>query len=319
MRWKRGAFVFWIAGSLLGQNVLIAEDVSLPHAMGVLGDSISEGLLTDFSIEHPPAYRQLIKMLLSIRGAETSEYRIELFRRAYARPEKSWASGSDENDLLMSHYERLKAYVPNLKAHNFARSGARSVDLRLQAFSLLRYEIRQNKTFDYITLMIGANDLKGKTWNEITPVQDYVQNVENTLKVVLDFNAHRKILVVGIPPLLQIIKNSADVMAYEFLKKDISCSQMRKIVYGALLLFQYKDDLVYGRLEKLMEDQQAGLQELVSRLSKAYPQAQLKTVLGFSNFSSVEKILSVDCFHPSLWGQAEIAEWTWIHGFWPDL
>ena len=58
---------------------------------------------------------------------------------------------------------------------------------------------------------------------------------------------------------------------------------------------------------------------MVNRLQEEFPSAHLKTIQNLRSKQLTKKLVSVDCFHPSEWGQAELAEKTWLAGFWPNL
>lgn len=66
----------------------------------------------------------------------------------------SWATGANRSDVVESHYERFRALEPAIRnqAHNVARSGARASDLARQAEKAVRARP------EYVTVLVGAND-----------------------------------------------------------------------------------------------------------------------------------------------------------------
>lgn len=72
----------------------------------------------------------------------------------------SWSTGNLDLSHGASHFRRLQRFFPamDVRAANYAVSGARAADLRGQVDQLLAH------TPDYVTLLMGANDLARCGW-----------------------------------------------------------------------------------------------------------------------------------------------------------
>jgi len=306
--------ILWLHVSAQSAN----DGVPLPQAQAVLGDSISEGMLVQFSIERPPLFRQIAGMMMVALYSKSQKDKLKTFREKYVRKESAWATGGDVSDLVFSHFERLKEIIPDFKGFNFAISGETSHDLARQVRTLLKKEEELGYTIDYLTIFIGANDLQGEELKDLTSPFVFLKNVENSLRMILDKDEDRRILLVGLPSVFEIFEETKDTIAYTLLNEEFKCSKIRKLLYGNNLLFR-TEDKDYFRVRALVRQYDRGVDYLVARLSDEYPLSDLKFVYNYLTLAQFKKALSIDCFHPSRWGQAQIAEVTWELGFWPDL
>ncbi len=287
--------------------------------MAVLGDSMSEALLAGFSLENPPSLGEVITMAAIATGNDTKEERLVEFRKLYAKETLSWATGSGANDIVLSHYERLKTAEPDLVKFNFAVSGAESSDLSDQLKHLLDQEEKTGRPIEYVTIFVGANDLGSAAADGITPPLEFVGNIESVARQLLERSPERFLLFVGLPQIHQIFEKSEKLEAYKVLGWDINCGDMRRKVYGNMTVFQPDEQASYEQTKSIFAAYEKGIAALPERLSLEFPKAQLKAVTGYKNPLGVAKSLSIDCFHPSEWGQAALAEMTWNGGFWPEL
>ncbi len=295
-----------------------AEDrVPYPHSMAVLGDSISEGMLSEFSIERPPTLPQLVSMAFTAVLTQPAN-RILEFRKKYAKAEHAWFSGESSNDFITSHLERLRQVSPDLKAYNFAISGSTTQDLAKQVTELLETERKEQRTMEYLSLLIGANDLKAKTLDEIVLPITYELNIKTALTRILEKDPYRQILMVGLPKVYRIFEESQDIVGYRLLGSDIRCDDLRRTFYGNAVFFD-RSNPDYDRTKIVYHMYQEALERVAGELRIAFPMAHIRTVQNYDVMALLNKTLSVDCFHPSEWGQAMLAEVTWSYSFWPEL
>ncbi len=280
---------------------------------------MSEALLAGFSLENPPSLGEVITMAAIATSNDTKEERLAAFRKLYAKESLSWATGSGANDIVLSHYERLKTAEPDLVKFNFAVSGAESSDLSDQLTLLFDQERKVGKPIEYVTIFIGANDLGSATSDSITSPIQFVGNIEAMARQLLQSYQERFILFVGLPQIHQVFEKSEKLEAYKLLGWDINCGDMRRKVYGNMTIFQPDQEQAYQQTKAIFAAYERGIAALPERLSLEFPKAQLKAVTGYKNPLGVAKSLSIDCFHPSEWGQAALAEMTWNGGFWPEL
>lgn len=307
-----GLLVFSFSAELRAE-----EEVPLPTAMAVLGDSISEAIFAEYGIEQGIPYLELVR-ILGIAAISDHRRKINAYRRNYAAYQYSWASGDDPMSFVYSHFERLQRYVPELEAWNLAVAAARAEELEEQLDRLFEIQSEEGVIFDYITLLIGGNDLRQEQVSEMTPPMEFIGNLEVNLRRLLDQEPDRRVLLVGLPPMHEVFERTKHIESVRFFGRAQTCAQVRKRVYGNLPQFDSEHEDYQASL-KIVELYERGLQSLVDRLQLDYPKADLKLVQNYQTTQLPKKALSVDCFHPSEWGQAELAETTWFKGFWPHL
>lgn len=308
--------MFELAGIFILLTGALQEEPPLPQAMAVMGDSISEGMFSGFSLEHPPTNGQVLSIFFL--AATTSESRrIEVFRKRYAQPEHSWAGGNDVSDLVTSHLERLRSVNPHIKSYNFAVSGDESKHISAQADRLLQTEREQNVNMNYVTILIGANDFVREKIENVTSPLVFAANLEATLRKLLVANPRRYIYLVGMPDILKVFRESEN-FELKILSTYIKCSEVRKKVYGNLVIFRIEDTELMNKLDILIRQYQDSSYSVAERLRTEFPDAKIIAMQSGAS-SQPFKALSVDCFHPSEWGQAEMAEVTWKAGFWPSI
>ncbi len=290
----------------------------LPQAMAVLGDSMSEGMFAEFSLEKRPSASQLAT-LLWITSDKDPARRMLGYRKYFARKEMSWATGHRSDDLVLSHYERLKALRPDIRAYNFAISGSETEELQGELEALFQTEETEGLNFDYVLFMMGANDLAAENASQIVPAERYLENIENAIRKLLHRNSLRAILFVGLPDVHTVFERSQDFVAYKYWYDELKCGSMRKKVYGNKSIFNPSNPVEYEATKRILQQYRLGLSDLVTRLSMEYPESALLYIQDYRLPTNIKKALSIDCFHPSEWGQAELAELTWMHGFWPQI
>lgn len=120
-----------------------ASGKSLPSSMAALGDSITVGFASCFTL-------------------------VVCQRR-------SWSTGSDS--VVNSHYRRILKSNPKIKGHayNFAEPGARAADLTGQARSAVETKAQ------YVTVLIGGNDACSNM-TAVSTFRDQVDSALQTLK-----------------------------------------------------------------------------------------------------------------------------------------
>ena len=317
MGFRTNLIIIFSAALTLSSNVLSQEREALPplpRAMAVLGDSFSEGMLADFSIERPPTVSQLLHMFSLF-----SEGGMEGVREVYASKKKSWATGFDPDDIVFSHLERLQQLDPEIEGFNFAVSGARVQDLEEQLTRFFEKEEELGYSIDYVVIMIGANDLGGLTLEDVLSPLEYIGGLEARIRDILESDPNRRFVVMGLPNIFWVFDETASVDTYNFLGMSISCEKMRSIIYGKRAMFYRDVEDVDDALNQTFDAYHGGMREMLYRLGKEYPEADFKPIQYYDIVQNPKKALSIDCFHPSPWGQAEIAESSWFLGFWGDL
>lgn len=202
----------------------------------------------------------------------------------------SWSTGS--SDSVNSHFNRLKGIFSTVQAYNYARAGAVAADLPEQAQKLVR------KNPDYVTVLIGANDLCSWSSRDEAKITAVENNVRSSIDIILANNAETKILLIPIPNMYQLWQLGAEHSCDMFWDLTGICSPLLN--------------------SDRTEAERLAFMERVDEVNGLY-QAMADTYVDNVRFDPViadqeflwEHVSSKDCFHPSVKGQKLIADKTW--------
>ena len=206
----------------------------------------------------------------------------------------SWATGVSKR--VDSHLNKLKKIIrEEVKADNVAKSRATSHALEEQLEKIDFPKI------DYLTLLIGANDVCDWDSDYLDKLSKFRANVKNTIDAVIATNSEVRILLAAIPNMYRLYEQGKD-----------SCGQ-RWDFFDACprLLSSERSDT-----ERLaFRDRLIAANKTLQELSKAY-QNNIKFIADVYDFEfTIEHVSRLDCFHPSIKGQNELARLTWNNGW----
>lgn len=158
-------FAALISGALISLGLVLASPAvatKRPMVMAALGDSITRA----FNSDGP--------------GCPTGP--------SLDCPKNSWATGT--NPAVNSQLQRLEAISPgtDIVAHNDSVSGARAAGLLSQAQAAAAQDA------DYVTVLIGANDACAST-----PTATFRSQVKSALRVLVKARPKSYILMLSIP------------------------------------------------------------------------------------------------------------------------
>jgi lysophospholipase L1-like esterase len=286
-----------------------ASAVSPPKVTAALGDSITRAFNTEINPPTCPTF--------SPAGFLDC-------------PKNSWSTGT--NPAVNSQFQRIQAIDPsrNPVAFNDARSGARAVDLLGQA------QTAATQDPDYVTVLIGGNDACRPTIAQQTPTATFRSQVQAALDALVNADPKVYMQVVSIPNtnlLREIFTNPPDLNALTrwslfnvcqaLLANPLSSAQAdvdRRAAFRAQVV-DYNAALsgVCAQFKRCLFDGNAGFNTTFSAADvatvtntgglDAFP-FNVIPIFGSGNANS-----TADYFHPSLQGQAKIANVTWSSTF----
>ncbi len=248
-----------------------AESAPLPASMAAVGDSITQAASTGGSL-----------------GADY--------------PQNSWSTGA--NAAVNSHSLRLQALGAPLAQASFNRSvsGAKVADLPGQMAQVAALRP------DYLTVLIGGNDLCTDTVPQMTSVADFRASFASAMAILTTGSPDTYVYVVSIPDVYQ-------------LWSLFRSSFWARLIWSSAGICQ-------SLLANAGSTQQADVQrrDQVRQRNIAY-NAQLADVCAtyaakcrhdgnaVFNTQLTRSDVSGDYFHPSLSGQARLAETSWQAGY----
>ncbi|NCN40648.1 hypothetical protein GW916_05300 [bacterium] len=292
---------------------LKAGAFELPRHIGNLGDSMTAGALADFKRQDFKLPWTEIKLLVKLLqfGATKDIAKVE------AR-QLSWAGGYDKNQNVYSHSHRLSAISGldhQMPTANVAVSGNESRHMWDQAMRLNEWsENNFDQAYpDYVTLMIGPNDICQDRTQDMVPVRDYHANISQVVDEVLSQSPRSKILLGSVPN----IESLRNVAKDKYLHVGLTCEKMWKTIKLCHTLTTEESPNERAKIAQRVIDYNDALQDIADSRSQSYgDRVRLSRAAYGVDFTADD--LSVDCFHPNVIGQEKLADVSFSDSWWAD-
>ncbi|MGI8874023.1 MAG: GDSL-type esterase/lipase family protein [Egibacteraceae bacterium] len=261
------------AGVVACLGLAPAAGAQTSDSMVALGDSITIGLRSGPSCE-PPA----------------------------GCPENSWSTGA--TPAVNSHFLRLRASNPALQRRNFAVSARKVADLDRQAGQAVAQRA------DYVTILMGTNDVCRESLSAMTPVATFRSQLEAAMNRLTTGLPGARILVGSIPDwerLRQILKDNAAARAAWAADGTCAVFLQDPLAEGAAL-----DSRRAAARQRLIE-----LNGVLADVCARHPSCVHDGGALFDWRFEARHISTLDYFHPSVEGEAGLAELTFPAAFPP--
>lgn len=212
-------------------------------------------------------------------------------------PTYSWSTGT--NASVSSHASRIRAAgVTSLVANNYSVAGALSSALNGQAQKAVAMGAQ------YVTVEIGANDACTKTVAAMTPVETYRTNVRAALTTLANAGTTQQVFVASIPNIklmYDVSKSKVSArLAWALLK---TCQSMLAAPTSTKAADVQRRDAVQARVNAY---NQVLAEECTTARKCKYDGGATAAIVFNSSHISTR-----DYFHPSITGQALLAQTTW--------
>jgi PKD repeat protein len=251
-------------------SIAAAADPPLPGSMAAVGDSISQAASTGGSL-----------------GADA--------------PQNSWSTGT--SSTVNSHYLRLLAAGAPIggQNHNRSVSGAKMADLDGQMASVVGLQP------DYVTVLIGGNDLCTDSVTQMTSVATFRAQFETALSRVMA-GTSANVYVVSIPNVYQLWNLFKGNFWARFIwsTAGICQSLLANPTSTQTADVQRRDTVRQRNID--YNAQLAQVCALYAARCRTDGNAAFNTVFTTADVSG-------DYFHPSVSGQAKLAAVSWAAGY----
>lgn len=220
-----------------------------------------------------------------------------------SNPEHSFSTGYDGSDGILSHYERLRGVNPNITNNNFndAVSGARMDDAPGQA------DVAVSQGVEYVTIEMGGNDVCTSDVSNMTPVANYETDFRLTMNKLTSGLPNAKIYVLSVPDVYQLWKLfSRDRFVRSFWRTFGICQSML-------------DENNTEADRQAVRARNIEFNGVLRQVCAEYVQCLYDDDAVFNYQFLKTDVSTVDYFHPSLQGQANLAENSWRAGYWPTV
>lgn len=210
-------------------------------------------------------------------------------------PAQSWSTGAGRFDGITSHYERLLQLQPAILGKNFndSRSGAKASDLSRQATAAA------TQGAEYVTILIGANDLCTSSAATMTDVTTFRTQVNQALATLDQMRPRPKVFVSSIPNIYQLWSVLHTSATAQFVWS------VAKICQSMLAASNTED------MRQQVVQRQLAFNAVLAETCANYRTCSTDGGAVYNYKFSASDVSVLDYFHPSLRGQATLAEITW--------
>jgi PKD repeat protein len=242
----------------------------LPASMSAVGDSISQAASTG-----------------GILGADA--------------PQNSWSTGTSTS--VNSHYLRLIAAGAPIsgRAYNRSVSGAKVADLNAQITNVV------GLAPDYVTVLIGGNDVCTDTAAQMTTVTDFHDRFLAAMTTLASGSPATNVYVVSIPDVYQLWNLFKGNFWARFIWATAGICQS---LLANPTSTQSADVQRRAAVRQRAIDFNGQLASVCAQFARCHFDGN-----AVFNTTFVASDVSGDYFHPSVSGQAKLASVTWAAGF----
>jgi lysophospholipase L1-like esterase len=214
----------------------------------------------------------------------------------------SWSTGS--SSTVRSHYSRILAANPGIAghSHNDAKTGARMIDLPGQA------TVAVSNGAEYVTILMGANDVCRSSEDAMTPVADFRAQFRNGLQTLSQGLPDARIYVVSIPDIYRLwalLKNNFWARA-TWSTAGICQSMLARPLSTAQADVERRQRVRQRNIDFNTE---------LAQGCALYVHCRFDGNAVFNTAFTTSDVSTRDYFHPSLAGQTKLASVTWAAGY----
>jgi PKD repeat protein len=264
------AFALVVALGSAAPSAAASAPLPLPDVMAAVGDSISQAASTAGSL-----------------GADA--------------PQNSWSTGTSSN--VNSHYLRLLAAGAPITGqnHNRSVSGAKMAGLNGQMANVIGLQP------DYLTVLIGGNDVCTPTEAQMTSVADFRAQFQAAMATLRAGSPGTNVYVVSIPRVMGLY----DLFRGNFWARFIW--SVGGVCQSLLANPTSTAQADVDRRARVAQRNQA-FNQVLAEVCAATPRCLWDGGAAFNTVFAASDV-SGDYFHPSASGQAKLAAVSWSAGY----
>ena len=215
-------------------------------------------------------------------------------------PAVSWSTGAG---AVSSHSARLLVHSPGLRTYNDAQTGATTVDLAGQVGDAVL------QGADYLTVLIGANDVCTATPSQMTPASTVQTRLTAALRTYTSARPAGHVFVASIPDVYRLWQvGHVDATARLFWSYGQICQSMLANPASVAPADAARRLAVRTRL---LDDDAA-----LARACAAVPRCRWDGGAVTRTTFALSQLSHLDYFHPNSAGQRLLADTTWRAGYW---
>ena len=218
-------------------------------------------------------------------------------------PSKSWSTGTDQTDAILSHYERILSANPAIagNGHNDSVTGARMADGPGQAANAAAQQAQ------YVTILMGANDACTSSIDSMTSVADFQAQFQATMDTLESgLPAGSGIFVASVPNIYR-------------LWNVLHTNPFAQAVWWAAQICQSMLSPSNTQQDRItVVNRVRGFNAVLAQVCGQYANCRYDGGAVFGYKFSASQVSTLDYFHPSQSGQTALARVTWLASWWPS-
>lgn len=210
----------------------------------------------------------------------------------------NWSTGTDSD--VNSYYQRLSALNPSLEGNNYndAVSGAVMADLDAQAADAVGRDV------ELVTVLMGANDACTDTIDTMTPVSTYQSQFETAMSRLDSGIPNADVKVVSVPDIYQLWELFHD-------NSDARSTWDTYDICQSLLANPQSTATADVERRETFRQRVIDYNTALENVCSQYSQCQFDNNAGFNTTFTEQDVSTRDYFHPSVAGQALLADVAW--------
>ena len=217
-------------------------------------------------------------------------------------PSASWSTGT--NTTVNSHYRRILAANPTIFARNYnvAVTGADMADLNGQAQRAVALGV------EYVTILMGANDVCASSEAGMTPVATFRAQFEQAMATLTTGLPGARVFVASIPNIYNLWAIYRDSFSARFVWAAAGICQSMLANAGS----NASTDV--ARRERVRQ-RNIDYNTQLAQVCAVYFTCKFDGNAVFNTAFVRSDVTTRDYFHPSVAGQAKLANITWAATF----
>lgn len=213
-------------------------------------------------------------------------------------PQNSWSTGTSMT--VNSQYLRILAGNAAIKGKNYndAKSGTKMADLSGQMSTVVGRHV------DYVTVLMGGNDICTSTVDTMTPVDTFASQFQTAMRTI----------TTGSPATIVFVASIPDAYHLWYILKDTRAARSAWSTYKicqSLLANPLSTTDADNQRRLAVRQRNIAFNTQLQTICATYTQCRWDGGAVFGTQFVASDISTRDYFHPSIAGQAKLASVTW--------
>jgi lysophospholipase L1-like esterase len=215
-------------------------------------------------------------------------------------PQYSWSTGTGSQ--VNSQYRRLLSLNPTISGHVFndAKTGAKMADLDGQLVTVAAQKV------DYVTVLMGANDLCTSNAASMTPTTTFADQFRTALNKFFQASPNTKMQLLSIPNIYQLYTTG-----------KYSPSARNAWSFFGICQSMLRSSNTEADRQLVVARESADNQALAAECGR-FANCLWDGYASFNFAFPLSDLSTIDYFHPNIAGQNDAARISWGVSYWAN-